>query len=96
MSKYLIMGENLRQSMYCYDYILMLFPSKIEWCNKPKREIHIGDHILVFTSESEYFRDAIQGKHDFMVISARYVMEKLDEYRNNAEIGGVSRENNFI
>ena len=51
MKTYLIIGDTLRDSMHCFSYMTWLLHNKIIWASKVRREIHIDEYILKFTSD---------------------------------------------
>lgn len=79
MKSYLIIGDTLRDSMYCFDYMRRLLHDKIIWISKTRREIHIDEYALKFTSEELYWRqDRIGNRAE--VLSCYYVERLLDTY----------------
>lgn len=79
MKTYLIIGNTLRDSMYCFDYMRRLFRDKIVRINQVRREIHIDEYVLKFTSEELYWRqDRIGNRAD--VLDCYYVERLLDTY----------------
>lgn len=80
MHEYIIIGETLREAMYCYDYMCRLFPDKIVRANKCHRVIIVDEYILRFTSDELYFRSGCRGNRT-PVIGSRYVERLLDTYK---------------
>lgn len=79
MKTYLIIGNTLRDSMYCFDYMRRLLRDKIVRINQVRREIYIDEYILKFTSEELYWRQDRIGNRSG-VISCYYVERLLDTY----------------
>ena len=80
MKQYLIIGENLKEAMYVFDYMCWLLRDKIIRASKIGRVICIDEYILKFTSEEMYERyDRIGWRAE--VIGCRYVERLLDTYR---------------
>lgn len=82
MKDYIILGETLRDVVYCFDYMCLVLRHKITWSNKVRREIHIDEYRLRFMSEQQYFRKGgCIGNHGAEIIGSRYVESLLDKYR---------------
>lgn len=81
MKEYIILAETLRDAVYCFDYMHLLFRNKITWSNKVRREIHIEEYRLRFMSEEQYFRNGGCCGTRAEVIGSRYVERLLDTYR---------------
>ena len=81
MKEYIIIGETLREVIYCFDYMRLLLRDKIAWSNNVRREIHIKEYRLRFMSEHEYFQKGGCCGTRAEVIGIRYVERLLDTYR---------------
>lgn len=79
MKTYLIIGDTLRDSMYCFSYMTRLLHDKIIWASKIRREIHIDEYILKFTSDELYWRQDRFGNRA-EVLNCYYVERLLDTY----------------
>ena len=85
MIDYLIVGNTLRDTMYCFDYMRRLLRDKIVRASQAQRTIEIDDMVLKFTSEEIYLRNDRYGNRA-EVISCYYVERLLDMYRTLARI----------
>lgn len=85
MIDYLIVGDTLRDTMYCFDYMRRLLRDKIIRASQVQRTIEIDDMVLKFTSEELYLRNDQYGNRA-EVISCYYVERLLDMYRTLARI----------
>ena len=85
MIDYLIVGNTLRDTMYCFDYMRRLLRDKIVRASQVQRTIEIDDVVLKFTSEELYLRNDRCGNRA-EVISCYYVERLLDMYRTLARI----------
>lgn len=81
MKDYIILCETLRDVVYCFDYMHLLFRNKITWSSRVRQEIHINEYRLRFMSEQQYFRNGGCRGTRAEVIGCRYVERLLDTYR---------------
>lgn len=86
LKRYYILGDSLRDSMYCFDYMRNLLRDHIRFTDKNWRIIDIDDYRLIFASDEQYYRNLMHGDHDVEVISCYYVERMLDTYRTLAQI----------
>ena len=80
MQNYIIIGETLRDTMYCYDYMCRLLRDKIVYANQRNGKIHIDEYSLRFMSDDMYWRNGWRVNRA-KVISCNYVERQLDRYR---------------
>lgn len=86
LKRYYILGESLRDAVWCYGYMRNLLKDHIRFTDKNWRIIDIDEYRLIFASSEQYYRNCRHGNHDAKVISCYYVERMLDTYRTLARI----------
>ena len=86
MKRYYILGDSLRDAVYCFNYMRYLLRDHIRFTDKNWRVIDIDEYRLIFASDELYYRKYRLGNHDAKVISCYYVERMLDTYRTLARI----------
>lgn len=85
MKQYLIIGDTLKETMYCFDYMRRLLSGKMSSVSRLNQTIVVDEYCLRFMSEEQYLRDGYRGRR-YKALNVRYVERMLDTYKVLARI----------
>lgn len=85
MKQYLIVGDTLKETMYCFDYMGRVLRDKISNISERSLTIVVDEYHLRFMSKEQYFRYGRIGYRG-EALNSRYVERLLDTYKVLARI----------
>lgn len=85
MKHYLIIGDTLKETMHCFDYMRRLLSGKMSSVSRLNQTIVVDEYYLRFMSEEQYWRYGCMGYRG-KTLNSRYVERLLDMYKVLARI----------
>lgn len=80
LKRYYVIGDTLRDAVWCYNYMLNLLHDHIRWTDRTWKIIDIDEYRLIFTSADLYMSHQRHGNRA-ETISCYGVERQLDRYR---------------